>query len=74
MLVGHQDAVQGLRRASNGGQALADLPPAEAGVNQQPGFPGFQVGAITRGTATQDGEPCRHWSDVRWTRCESQWF
>ena len=46
MFVGDEDARERFRGAGDGGQALADLAPAKAGVDQQAGFTRFQVGAI----------------------------
>jgi hypothetical protein len=56
VFVRDENAVQTFRRAANAGQPLADLPRAEAGVNQQPRLVRFQVGAIAGGTAAQDGQ------------------
>ena len=65
VLVGYEDAMERLRAASQSGEALADLAPAEAGVNEQTGIIGFQQRAIAAGAAAQDCQPCRHGTDVK---------
>jgi hypothetical protein len=57
VFVGQENAVQRFRGTSDGSEALADLPAAESGVNEQPRFVSFQISAISRGTAPKDGEP-----------------
>ena len=59
MFVGDEDAREAFRCALDGGEAFADLLAAEAGVDQEPDIVRFQVGAIARGAAAQDGE--LHW-------------
>ena len=60
MLVGDENAVNAFRGAGDGGQALADLTPAETGVDQQAGFRSFQIGAIPPGAAAQNCQLYRH--------------
>ena len=56
MFVGDQDGGELFRRAADGGQAQADLARAEPGVHEDPGFGGFEVGAIAARTAAENGE------------------
>lgn len=56
MLVGDEDPVEGFGGAADTGEALADLAAAEAGIDEQARFCGFEVGAIASGTAAEDGE------------------
>jgi hypothetical protein len=60
MFVRYQDASQIFRRAADGGQALADLAQAEARINEDAGFIGFQISAITGRTAAKNGQANRH--------------
>ena len=60
VLVGDENAGQVLRRAANGGEALANLAQAEARVNEDAGLVGFHVGAVAGGTAAEDGQANRH--------------
>jgi hypothetical protein len=55
VLVRDQNPGQILRRAANGGEALANLPPAELRVHEHAGFVGLRVGAIAGGAAAEDG-------------------
>ena len=56
MFMRDEDAAQAFRRASDGEQSLADLPSAQAGVDEQARLGGFQIGAIAAGTAAEKGE------------------
>ena len=60
VFVRDQDRGQIFRSTADAGQPLADLTGAEAGVNQQPRFRGLDIGAISPGTASQNGNPARH--------------
>ena len=60
MLVRDQNAGQILRRPSNGGEAMTDLAQAEARINQDAGFFGFNVSAIAARTAAEDRHANRH--------------
>ena len=51
MFVREKNAVEIFGRATNGSEAFADLAAGKAGVDQQPGFAGFEIGAIAAGTA-----------------------
>lgn len=50
MLVGDENARQTFRSATKGGEALADLTSAEAGIDKQARFTRFQVSTIATGT------------------------
>src|SRR5205823_5483918 len=65
VLVCKEDSVKTLGRAPEGGQPLPDLAAAETGVDEQAGFPGFQVGTIARRTAAEDGESNCHAPTLR---------
>ena len=56
------------------GEPLARLAQAEPGVNQQPGFVRFQVGAIPRGTAAQNGQLNGHDRDGSGPPSSPQYF
>ena len=56
MFVGDENAGQGLGSSRKAGEFLADLPAAEPGVDQEPDFAGFEIGAIAAGAAAKDGE------------------
>ena len=60
MLVGDKDAGEILGAPANGGQPLADLAQAKAGIDQQTRFSCFQVGTIAGGTAPEYGQTNRH--------------
>lgn len=60
MFVCDEDAVDVFRDAGDGGQALADLASAEAGVDQKACFRRFQIRAITIRTAAQNRQLHRH--------------
>jgi hypothetical protein len=51
VFVREQNAVEVFWGAANGSKAFADLAAGKAGVDQQPGFAGFEIGAIAAGTA-----------------------
>ncbi len=54
MFVRDEDAGQPFGRATDGGKPFAGLAGAETGVDEQTGFPGFQVGAIAVGTTAEN--------------------
>lgn len=56
VLVGDQDARESFRGAANGCQTLADLTQTEAGIDENAGFGGLQVGTITAGAAAENRE------------------
>lgn len=56
VFVGDEDTVEGFGGAADTGEALADLASAEAGIDEQARFGGFEVGTIASGTAAEDGE------------------
>ena len=60
VLVRDQNPGQVLRRAANGGEALANLPQAEPRVYEHAGLVGLHVGAIAGGAAAKDGQANRH--------------
>jgi len=60
VLVGDEDGIEVFGRAAEGGQSLADLSGAEAGVDEDSGFRRFHVGAIARGTASQNRQLNSH--------------
>jgi hypothetical protein len=60
MFVRHEDPIDPFRRAANAEQALADLPSAQARVNQEAGLVGFKVSAVAAGTTAEYGETNRH--------------
>ncbi len=63
VFVGDEDGGQIFRRATDAGEALADLARAEPGVHEHSGFISFDVSAIAAGTAAEDGKFDSH----RWT-------
>jgi hypothetical protein len=60
MLVGDEDAGQALRRATDGGQARPNLAQAEAGIDEDAGFIGLDIGAIAIGTASENSQTNGH--------------
>lgn len=70
VLVRDKDGVQILRRPADAGEALADLPQAETGIDQHPRLVGFDVGAVAGRTAAENREfdghaktlKCSEWS------------
>ena len=54
VFVRDQDAGQTFRRAADGGKPLANLPAAESGIDEDSRLCGFQIGAVTAGTAAED--------------------
>ena len=60
VLMRDQNPGQVLRHAANSGEALANLPQAEAGVNEHAGLVGLHIGAIAGGAAAEDGQANRH--------------
>ena len=65
VLVGDEDAGEGFRGAVEGEEALANLASAEAGINEDAGVVGFEIGAVAGGTAAEDGELDGHGKDGR---------
>ena len=65
VLVGDEDAGESFGRAAERGEALANLPSAEAGINEDAGVVGFEIGAVAGGTAAEDGELDWHRIDGR---------
>src|SRR5215213_2059448 len=61
MFVREQDAVEAFGRATDRGQAFADLAAGKSGVDEEAGFAGFQIGAISAGTAAKNRELNCHW-------------
>jgi hypothetical protein len=60
MFVRDQNARQTFGAASNLQQTLADLAPAQPGINEEAGFGGFEVSTIATGTAAENGQRDRH--------------
>jgi hypothetical protein len=60
MFVSDEDAVDVFRDAGNGGETLADLASAKAGVNQKACFRRFQIRAVASRTAAQNRQLHRH--------------
>ena len=56
VLVSDEDARKIFRRATDQREALADLPRTEPGIHKNTGFSGFHIGAVARGTASQNRE------------------
>jgi len=56
VFVCYEDAVETFWCAANSKEAIADLPPTEAGIDEQTGFFGFQISAIARRTTAQNRE------------------
>ena len=54
MFVRDENARKALGRTANGGEALARLARAEAGVNKNARLGGFEVGAVAAGTAAEN--------------------
>ena len=60
MFVGDEDSRQILRSSPNEAKPSSDLPQTESGIDEEAGFVGFNVGAVTAGTAAQDCQANRH--------------
>ena len=60
VFVGDKDAGEIFRRATNGGEALADLAEAEARIHEDACLGGFHIGAIAAGTAAKDRQVNSH--------------
>jgi len=60
VLVRDQNPGQILGCPANSGEALANLPQAEARVDEHAGLVGLHVSAIARGAAAEDGQANRH--------------
>ena len=58
VFVSDEDTVEVFRGASDGEKALADLPSTQAGVDEKSCVGGFDVGAVTAGSAAQHGDEC----------------
>jgi len=56
VFVCYEDAVETFWCAANSKEAIADLPPTEAGIDEQTGFFSFQISAIARRTTAQNRE------------------
>src|SRR5439155_6259763 len=54
VFVGYENAVQTFRCAANREESIADLPAAEARVDEQACFVGFDIGAIAGGAAAEN--------------------
>ena len=54
VFVRDENAVEIFRRAADREQALADLAPAQPGIDEQPDLFGFQVGAVAARTAAEN--------------------
>ena len=74
VLVRDENAGEGFGRAPDGLEALANLAPAQAGIDEEAGLGGFQAGAIAAGTAAENGEVGRHGVDVRFPPESGQCF
>jgi hypothetical protein len=59
MFVRDENAIQRFGRPGNGGEAFANLLSAKAGIDQEAGAFGFEIGAIAARTAAENGE--LHW-------------
>jgi hypothetical protein len=60
VFVGDDDAGQIFRDAADRGQTLADLPRAEPGIDENAGFVGLHVGAVSGRTASKNRQMNRH--------------
>ena len=60
MFVSDEDGGKVFRRLAEGGQALADLQRRKAGIHEDAGFAGLEVGAVAGRTAAKDGEAYGH--------------
>ena len=65
MLVRNQDAIQVFRSAPDTQEPSADLPSAQACIDQETGFACFQESAITTGPASQDSELDGHVAEAK---------
>jgi hypothetical protein len=64
MFVSDEDGGEIFRRATDGGEARADLARGKSGVNQYAAIFGFDVGAIAGRATAKDGEFDGHeWDD-----------
>ena len=61
MFVREKNAIEIFGRAANRSEAFADLAAGKAGVDQQPGFAGFEISAIAAGTAAKNRKLNCHW-------------
>ena len=62
------------RRARNAGELLSDLPPTESGVDEDPDFGGFEIGAVSAGTAAKNREVNRHGARIIFLRQRANVF
>ena len=60
VFVGDEDGGKIFRRLADGGEAFADLQRGEAGVHEDAGFGGLDVGAVARRAAAENGEGDSH--------------
>ncbi len=74
VLVGDEDAIQFFGRTPDGGEALANLAQAEAGVNQEAGLVGLEVGAVPRRTTAQNRQANRHGFTLNTQNCRGNVF
>jgi len=74
VFVSDQNAGEIFRRATDGGEALADLTGAEPGIDQDAGFVGFHVGAIARRSAAKNCEANSHGFELNHASENRQWF
>jgi len=54
MLVGDENSTQVFRRSTDPQQTLTNLPRAQSGIDEQAGVIGFEIGAVSAGTAGKD--------------------
>src|SRR4051812_25635229 len=74
MFVCDEDAVQPFWRARNAGEFLPDLSSAESGVDEEPDFAGFEIGAVAAGTAAENRELDRHARENKMSAQSNQLF
>lgn len=60
VFVGDEDPGKVFGHPADRGQPLPNLPQAESGIDEQPRFSGFQVGAIASGTAAKNRQAYGH--------------
>src|SRR5262249_28993760 len=60
VLVRDKNASEIFGRAADGCEAVADLPRAEPGIDEDAGFIGLDISAISRGTAAKNCKTNRH--------------
>jgi hypothetical protein len=73
MFVRDKNSAQVFRRTSDPQQSLTDLAGAQAGVDEQSNAIALEMGAVTAGTAGENGKPGRHAWTLETSRGLGKW-